>query len=101
MGRKQLLNLSRAFDAALDRAEASANELRQQKEWLHTTLSSIGDAVIATDAGGAITFLNLVAENLTGWSLAEARTKPLAEVFRIVNEQTRETVENPIVKFAA
>jgi PAS domain S-box-containing protein len=98
LGRKQLVNLSQAFNAALDTAQANANELRAQKEWLHTTLSSIGDAVIATDADGAITFMNSVAENLTGWTSEEAKTRPLAEVFQIVNEQTRETVENPVEK---
>jgi len=61
-----------------------------------TTLSSIGDGVIATDRSGLVTFLNPVAERLTGWSAAEAEGKPLTEVFRIVNEQTRATVENPV-----
>lgn len=98
VGRKQLTSLSRAFTAALDTAQASAAAARAQKEWSHTILNSIGDAVIATDADGAVTFMNPVAETLTGWTLAEARTKPLADVFRIVNEQTRETVENPVEK---
>ena len=98
LGRKQLVNLSGAFNVALDTAEANAAEARAQKEWSHTILHSIGDAVIATDAEGAITFMNPVAENLTGWNLQEARGTALVKVFRIVNEQTRETVENPIDK---
>lgn len=98
LGRRQLVKLSSAFNTALDTVEASAAEARAQKEWSHTILHSIGDAVIATDAKGAITFMNPVAENLTGWALPEARQKLLADVFRIVNEQTRETVENPIDK---
>lgn len=98
LGRRQVLNLSRAFNSALDAAETNAAEARAQKEWAHTILHSIGDAVIATDVDGAITFMNPVAETLTGWTLPEARQKPLADVFRIVNEQTRETVENPIDK---
>lgn len=81
---------------ALDTAEANAAEARAQKEWSHTILHSIGDAVIATDAGGAITFMNPVAENLTGWTLQEAKGTALTKVFYIVNEQTRETVENPV-----
>lgn len=97
-GRRQLTNLSRAFNVALDTAEANAAEARAQKEWSHTILHSIGDAVIATDAEGCITFLNPVAEALTGWNLAEAQHMRLAEVFRIVNEQTRQTAENPINK---
>jgi PAS domain S-box-containing protein len=97
-GRRQLTNLSRAFNIALDTSEANAAAARAQKEWSHTILHSIGDAVIATDAEGCITFMNPVAESLTGWNLAEARNMRLADVFRIVNEQTRDTVENPIDK---
>jgi two-component system, sensor histidine kinase and response regulator len=62
------------------------------------TLSSIGDAVIVTDKQARVTFLNPVAEKLTGWSPVDARGKPLAEVFRIVNEQSRQPVEDPAVK---
>src|SRR5262249_41580706 len=70
----------------------------EEKEWLHTTLCSIGDAVISTDAEGKITFMNPVAESLTGWPTQEARGKPLVDVFRIINQQNRQTVENPIDK---
>jgi PAS domain S-box-containing protein len=98
LGRKQMMNLSEAFNNALDTAQANATEARAQKEWLRTTLTSIGDAVIATDADGAVTFMNPVAENLTEWTSPEATGKLLADVFRIVNDQTRETVENPIDK---
>jgi PAS domain S-box-containing protein len=101
LGRRQLTALSGAFGAALGTAEANAAEARRQKEWLHTTLNSIGDAVIATDANGAITFMNPVAEHLTGWSSDEASGAPLADVFRIVNETTRASVENPIDKVRA
>jgi PAS domain S-box-containing protein len=76
----------------------SAKALREQKDWLHTTLTSVGDAVIATDADGLIIVMNRVAEELTGWSLKESRSKPLAEVFRIFNQDTRQTVENPMEK---
>jgi PAS domain S-box-containing protein len=71
------------------------NHLREQREMLQVTLSSIGDAVIATDLDGRVTFINPTAETLTGWSLAEATGTPLHEVFNIVNEHTRETVESP------
>jgi len=63
--------------------------LREQSEWLRITLSSIGDAVISTDALGRVTFLNVVAESLTGWTRAEAEGKPFTEVFHIINEFTR------------
>src|SRR5262249_33581069 len=62
------------------------------------TLGSIGDAVIATDTHARVTFLNPAAEALRGWPLAAAAGRPLAEVFRIVNEQTRQPVEDPAAK---
>ena len=71
-------------------------EHRGQGEWFSVTLSSIGDAVITTDDAGRVTFLNPVAEALTGWNLDEAKDRPLEDVFRIVNEFTRQTVENPV-----
>jgi PAS domain S-box-containing protein len=70
--------------------------LRESEQRWATTLSSIGDAVIATDVKGKITFINAVAEELTGWKLSEAKNKPLEEVFKIVNEQNRSEVENPV-----
>jgi PAS domain S-box-containing protein len=72
--------------------------LRQQREWLAVTLASIGDAVIATDTQSRVTFLNHVAERLTGWHQAEAQGQPLEKVFPIVNEQTGRAVENPVAK---
>jgi PAS domain S-box-containing protein len=62
------------------------------------TLASIGDAVMATDTRARVTFLNPVAEALTGWSLADAVGRPLTEVFHIVNEQTRQPAEDPAAK---
>jgi two-component system cell cycle sensor histidine kinase/response regulator CckA len=63
-----------------------------------TTLASIGDGVISTDAQGKVEFMNPVAERLTGWREAEASGRPLHEVFRIVNEETRATVESPVAR---
>src|SRR5262249_23016355 len=68
--------------------------LQQEKERLHATLTGIGDAVIVTDAENRITLMNPVAQTLTGWR-DEAVGRPLEDVFRIVNEQTRRGVENP------
>lgn len=67
-------------------------------EHFRVTLSSIGDAVIATDAERKITFINPVAVKLTGWSESEAVGTPIQKVFRIVNETTRKIVENPLDK---
>ncbi|MEP7122638.1 MAG: PAS domain S-box protein [Byssovorax sp.] len=72
--------------------------LRVTEQQLSTMLRSIGDAVISTDPAGHVTFLNEVAESLTGWSIAEARGAPLDQVFNIVNETTRERVESPVAK---
>ena len=62
------------------------------------TLASIGDAVIATDTQARVAFLNPAAEALTGWPRAEAVGRPLTEVFHIINEQTRQPVEDPAAK---
>jgi PAS domain S-box-containing protein len=77
------------------RAEAAAEA---EREWLRVTLGSIGDAVIASDIDGRITFINPVAESITGWHQAEAIGQPVAAVFQIVNEITRATVESPVDK---
>jgi len=83
----------KAAFAARYRAE---RERREALEELEATLRSIGDAVIATDSEGRVTLVNPVAEALTGWSAPEAAGRPLAEVFRIIDESTREAVEDPV-----
>ncbi|WP_435011628.1 ATP-binding protein [Tundrisphaera lichenicola] len=80
------------------RRKEAEEELREQKAWLAVTLHSIGDAVMATDAEGRVSFMNSVAESLTGWNQVEALGRPLEAVFRIINEETRATVENPVTK---
>jgi PAS domain S-box-containing protein len=72
--------------------------VRTQRELLRITLGSIGDAVIATDLHGRITYMNEVAESLTGWAGADALRCPLDAVFRIVSEATRQPVENPAAR---
>src|SRR5688572_14655194 len=76
-------------------AHARATERR---EIFRVTLRSIGDAVITTDIKGRVTYVNEVAESLTGWSLKEALDEPLDRVFPIVNEVTRQPVENPATR---
>jgi PAS domain S-box-containing protein len=66
--------------------------------WYQVTLSAIGDAVLTTDPQGRVTYMNPVAEALTGWAAGEAHGRPLEEVFRIVNEETRKAVEQPVRK---
>ena len=73
-------------------------KLKNRKAWLSTILKSIGDAVIATDINGHVTFMNLVAEAMTGWKEKEAKGKPFIEVFNIINEKTRKPCTNPVEK---
>ena len=79
-----------------DERKHAEEALRKQEEDLRTTLSSIGDAVIATCTGGYVTRMNPVAEKLTGWPHADAVGRPLEEIFRIVNSRTRVAVKNPV-----
>jgi len=73
-------------------------QLKESEEWLSTTLKSIGDAVIATEKNSQVTFMNPVAESLTGWHQEEARGRPLENVFNIINEETRKKVEDPVAE---
>ena len=88
----------RQLNAENVRRRLIEEDLRRERETLQVTLSSIGDAVIVTDAEGTITFLNEVAESLVGRTLAYAGGRPLADVFRIVNEQDGSPVEDPVRK---
>jgi PAS domain S-box-containing protein len=77
--------------------QRASEVLQAERERFRTTLTSIGDAVMVTDAQGRVTLLNPVAEALTGWD-ADAIGRPVETVFRIVNEESREPVENPVGK---
>jgi len=98
---QRTMQLQRAYEELLkeitERKQAEES-LRTSEERWETTLRSIGDAVIATDADGRVVFMNEVAEKLTGWPLSESQGKDLKEIFNIVNEVTRIKPENPIAK---
>jgi PAS domain S-box-containing protein len=83
---------------SLSARQKAAAALDAQREWLRTTLASIGDGVVATDPQGRVLLLNSVAAALTGWEEDAAKGLPLTKVFQIVNEQSREPAENPVVK---
>jgi diguanylate cyclase (GGDEF)-like protein/PAS domain S-box-containing protein len=87
--------LPKTLVAVIERAQV-AEALFDERERAQVTLNSIGDAVISTDVTGHVSYLNIVAERLTGWSRAEAIGRPLEEVFRIVDSDTRATVPNPM-----
>jgi PAS domain S-box-containing protein len=90
--------LGMVISGLIEALHGSRRHIAASERRYGVTLASIGDAVIATDDKARVTFLNPVAEALTGWPLADAVGRPLAEVFRIVNEQTRERVEDPAAK---
>ncbi len=87
---------------AVRRADRGRNEalieVRGQREWLSTTLASISEGVIATDPSGSVLLLNKVAEQLTGWPVAEGRGKPIWEVFRVIDEATRKPIDDPALR---
>jgi PAS domain S-box-containing protein len=86
------------LDRELRERKRAQEALGKSEKWLATTLGSIGDAVIATDMNGAVTFMNPVAQSLTGWTVAEAQGKSMDLVFDIMNKETRRPVENPVKK---
>lgn len=89
--------LERADRETAQRREAESAEQKQRQRF-ETTLASIGDAVISTDAEGRIMFANKIAQSLVGWPEAEIHGKRLDEIFRIINEFTRAKVESPVAK---
>jgi PAS domain S-box-containing protein len=85
------------FASNMATRQRAADVVHAERERFRTTLTSIGDGVIVTDAQGRITLLNPVARTLTGWG-EDATGRPLEDVFRIVNETTRDAVENPVTR---
>ncbi|UJB69250.1 EAL domain-containing protein [Acaryochloris sp. 'Moss Beach'] len=71
-------------------------EVRQQKTWLHTILASIGDAVVATDNQGSVTYMNRVAESITQWQQAEALGKDVSDVIPLITGTAKNILENPL-----
>ena len=95
---RRLEAANQALLRELSERKRAQEALTKSQKRLSTTLGSIGDAVIATDMNGAISFMNPVAESLTGWTQAEAAGMPMDLVFDIVNKETRRPVENPVKK---
>jgi PAS domain S-box-containing protein len=90
-------DLRTSIEISLHRHQV-ALELKTSEQWFKTTLSSIGDGVIATDMDSRVNFMNPVAENLTGWPLTEARGRKISDIFDIINETSGKPVENPVDK---
>jgi PAS domain S-box-containing protein len=94
--RRELLALSDTYERHLRAEAAHQEELKESREWFQITLKSLGEAVVATDQAGNISFINPAAQQLTGWSYAEANGKPFREVVRLGDERTRLDVEDLI-----
>ena len=92
-----MASVANAVAVGINRKTAD-DERKRQQELLAVTLSSIGDAVIATDSSGSVTFLNEVAQELTGWDQRDAQGRPLDDVFHILHEETRQPVDSPVAK---
>jgi diguanylate cyclase (GGDEF)-like protein/PAS domain S-box-containing protein len=88
-------SLFHVLNSALAR-KVIEGQLFVKKDPAETTLDSIGDAVLCTDTSGNVAYMNAVAENMTGWSRAEASGRPLKAVFQIIDGATREPVRNPL-----
>jgi len=78
--------------------QPNATAPHEQPAMLRITLASISDGVITTDTKGLVTFLNPVAQSVTGWTQADAVGLPLEKIFKIINEESRHTVENPVTR---
>jgi diguanylate cyclase (GGDEF)-like protein/PAS domain S-box-containing protein len=87
--------LPRALRHVIER-KAAEEALFLERQRAEVTLNSIGDAVLSTDIPGNVTYLNPVAERMTGWSRQQALGRPLAEVFQIIDSTTREPARNPM-----
>ncbi len=96
--RSRLHLVSSAFRRSIEDARRRAEESFRAEQELRTTLRSIGDGVIQCDANGRVQMMNPVAEELTGWPLAEAVGAPIADVFPVINERTRASLETPVAK---
>jgi len=96
--RRVFHKLTAAYNRQIQEIELRSAESYVREQWLNITIRSIGDAIIACDTDGSVDFMNLVAEQLTGWTEAQAKGKSLHEIFPIFNEETRAAVENPVDK---
>ncbi|MDF4002472.1 EAL domain-containing protein [Luteibacter sp. PPL552] len=90
------VRLTGAFQDITQRKQLEV-DLEEQRELLRVTLNSIGDAVVTTDPEARVTWMNPVAERLSGWKADEARGRPITDVLNLVNEETAQPVENPVL----
>jgi PAS domain S-box-containing protein len=97
-GPEELKDLAIIFNRMAGEVRSREAALRESEQRWATTLARIGDAVIATDVEARVTFMNPVAEALTGWTIPEASQKPVTKVFNIINEYTRQAADDPVAR---
>ena len=96
--RRQLQDVSNAFRQSHNILRIRAEQAFRSEQKLRTTLQSIGDGVITCDAESRIETMNDVAQELTGWTAAEARSLPLEKVFKVIDQVNRNPIENPVAQ---
>jgi PAS domain S-box-containing protein len=96
---RNMKKVSNAYRSSLEEAHQHADQLFESRQWLQTTLESVGDALIACDHRGRVELMNPVAQKLTGWSLEEARGQSLELIFRTLDEESRAELKTPGAPF--
>ena len=94
--RRELVALSSTYEYHLQAEAEQSRQLSEGREWFQSTLNSLGEAVISTDKSGNISYINPVAQQLTGWDYLEARGRNFAEVVHLTDERTQAPAEDPI-----
>lgn len=96
--RRAFIRLARVHRRQVNEVKAASRTSFEREQWLSTTLRSIGDAVIACDEQGRVVLVNPVAEQITGWNEADARGRPISEIFPLYHTESKEPIENPADK---
>ncbi len=94
--RRELLALSNTYERHLQAEAAQQEELKESREWFQITLKSLGDGVVSTDHDGRVSFINPVAQQLTGWNHVDSQGQPFREVVKLGDERTRLEIEDPV-----
>ncbi|MGC2111926.1 MAG: CHASE3 domain-containing protein, partial [Candidatus Korobacteraceae bacterium] len=94
--RRELMALSSTYERHLQAEVEQQQQLKESREWFQITLKSLGEAVVSTDHAGNVSFINPVAQQLTGWDDAAARNRPFSEVVRIIDERTGAEFEDAV-----
>jgi len=94
--RRELLALSNTYEHHLQAEAVQREELKESREWFQITLKSLGEGVVSTDHDGRISFINPVAQQLTGWNYVDSQGRPFREVVKLGDERTRLDIEDPV-----